>query len=527
MQFKKDGHFTIPFFETTNEEREQVYAEIRDNHQMRPSYLAMLILACLVATLGLLSNSTAVVIGAMLISPLMNPFLSAGLALAIGDWDLGKAAIRTIGLSILAAVLISALTVWLSPLKETNAEILARTTPNLLDLGIAFFSGCAGTYTLISRKGLTTIPGVAIATAVMPPLCVVGFGLQHLDKGIMLGAGSLFVTNLAAIVISAATVFLLASFRVAELPGRHWAASTRITISFFVLAVLAVPLATALIRAADKSQMRRRVEIALKGEVELDPSRARINPGLTFAENDGKLEIEATVRTTQYFSHSEVGAITRGLEQNLGRPVVLELDQVMVKHGGLADIQPASTVLPKVSESEALSRLTENYRKDVELAVSALGGKLDRFFITTDGQNVIRVEIQATIGSFPEDSLQDAARRVFEGPTGTNGATKSPSLVFRLRPSGSFQFRPEDLVSGRRQPVTPISNNLVQARAFLGADPELVVALEVEPSFTEGEIRKLTADLATALGITAERIIKPAEIGNRRALSTFLVRKIA
>jgi uncharacterized hydrophobic protein (TIGR00271 family) len=527
MQFTKDGHFTIPFFETTTEEREQVYNEVRDNHQMRPSYLAMLILACLVATLGLLSNSTAVVIGAMLISPLMNPFLSAGLALAVGDWDLGKAALRTIGLSILAALAISALTVWLSPLKETNSEVLSRTNPNLLDLGIAFFSGCAGTYTLISRKGLTTIPGVAIATAVMPPLCVVGFGIQHLDGRIIIGAGSLFLTNLAAIVISAATVFLLASFRATELPGRHWAASTRISISFVVLAVLAIPLAMALLKAADNSRMRQQVEKAVRAEIESDPGRARINSGLTFAEIEGKLAIEATIRTTRYFSHTEVGEMTRSLEKNFGRPVVLELDQVMVKHGGLADVIPVSPVSPKVTEVEALNRLADTYRKDVELAVSVLGGKLDRFFITTDGQNVIRVEILATIGSFPEESLQEAARRVFEGPGTKTGAPKGPPLVFRLRPGARIEIRPEDLVSGRRPSSTPVSTALIQPRAFLRADPEMVVALETDSAFTEIEVGKLTADLATALGISPERIIKTADTGNLRALSILLIRKVA
>lgn len=523
MRFQKDGHFTIPLFETTLAEREQVYAEVRDNHQMRPSYVTMLILACLVATLGLLSNSTAVVIGAMLISPLMNPFLSAGLALAVGDWDLGRAALKTVGLSIVVAVGMSAMTAWLSPLNDVNAEILSRTSPNLLDLGIAFFSGCAGTYTLISRKGLTTIPGVAIATAVMPPLCVVGFGLQRMDGRIMLGAGSLFLTNLAAIVISAATMFLLASFRASELPGRHWAASTRITVSFLVLAVLAIPLATALVQAADRSRLRNQVEASLRAELERDPARARINSGVTVEKRDGRLEIEATVRTTDYFSHAEVEVFHRLLEKAFGMPVLFELDQVLVKHGGLAEPKASESVGEKISETVALSRLTESYRRDVETAVSVLGGRLERYFVTTDGTTVVRIEIEATVPAFPVPEVLEAASRVLPE---RKGAATNPRLAFRLAPGGLFRISAADLAPDRARRNRPESPTATAARTFLSADPDLAVGAAFAEGFSEAEIRVLKENLSAGLGVAPNRVFAADAVPRgRRIVSVLVVRE--
>jgi uncharacterized hydrophobic protein (TIGR00271 family) len=520
MRFQKNGHFTIPLFETTLAEREEVYAEVRDNHQMRPSYVTMLVLACLVATLGLLSDSTAVVIGAMLISPLMNPFLSGGLALALGDWDLGKAALKTIALSVVVAVAMSAATAQLSPLNDVNAEILARTNPNLLDLGVAFFSGCAGTYTLISRKGLTTIPGVAIATAVMPPLCVVGFGLQRMDGRIMLGAGTLFITNLAAIVMSAAIIFLLASFRASELPGRHWAVSARITISFLALIVLAIPLAAALVQAAERSRMRNQVAATLRAEIERDPVRARLSAVPTVEKRDGGIEVEATVRTTDYFSHAEVEGFKRSLEKAFGMPTLFDLDQVLVKHGGLAEPK-APAAEEKITEAVVLNRLTESYRRDVETAVSVLGGRLDRHFVTTDGTAVVRIEIEATVRAFPSSDVLEAAARV---PPERKDAATNPKLVFRLAPSDAFRISIADLRRERAGNPIKIPQPLQEIRNFLDSNPDLDVRLVFEEGIAASEMQKVSEALPSELGVSTDRITSSET--TRRHLTLTIVKEM-
>ncbi len=180
-------------------------------------YWLQILFSAGIATLGLVLNSSAVIIGAMLISPLMGPILSAGLALATGDLILAFRAVTNLALSVLIAVGFAVLLVAFIPFKDGTAEIAARTSPNTLDLVIALFSGAIGSIATCRRvKGVvTSIPGVAIAVALMPPLCVVGYGIgvavsQSAATGLPIagGGGLLFLTNLVAITLMAMLVFV-------------------------------------------------------------------------------------------------------------------------------------------------------------------------------------------------------------------------------------------------------------------------------------------------------------------------------
>ncbi|PZV13004.1 MAG: hypothetical protein DCF20_16675 [Pseudanabaena sp.] len=196
----------------------EVYLEISQAATLRDiTYWLQILFAAGIATLGLVLSSPAVIIGAMLISPLMGPILSLGLALAVGDFVLLARAIVNLTLSCSVAVSFTILLVFMMPFKEVTSEILARTQPNTLDLGVALFSGAIGAIAVCRPiKGvITSIPGVSIAVALMPPLCVVGFGMGvafshnwmegiHISKG----GGLLFLTNLVAIAISSAVMFV-------------------------------------------------------------------------------------------------------------------------------------------------------------------------------------------------------------------------------------------------------------------------------------------------------------------------------
>ncbi len=175
------------------------------------SYALELIFSAGIATLGLVLNSPAVVIGAMLISPLMGPIMGAGLGLAVSDLYLGAKAFAGIVASVLASIAFSSFLVWLLPFHVATSEILARTQPNLLDLGVALLSGLAGSVVVCrggEGGGVTAMPGVAIAVALMPPLCTVGYGVgAGFDWAIISGASLLFLTNLVAITASAFVVF--------------------------------------------------------------------------------------------------------------------------------------------------------------------------------------------------------------------------------------------------------------------------------------------------------------------------------
>ena len=190
-----------------------VYISLFKATRFSVNYVLELLLSAGIATLGLVLNSPAVVIGGMLVSPLMGPILATGLSLAASDIYLGIKCLINLILSILLSVLFSAALVWILPFHSPTGEILARTQPNLLDLGVALFSGLAGSLVVCRGGhggGVTALPGVAIAVALMPPLCTVGFGIgSGLEWTIISGAGLLFLTNLAAIVACAFGVFLL------------------------------------------------------------------------------------------------------------------------------------------------------------------------------------------------------------------------------------------------------------------------------------------------------------------------------
>ncbi|WP_414623208.1 TIGR00341 family protein [Calothrix sp. CCY 0018] len=198
--------------------KEEVYLDICDSVSLRDvSYWIEVIFAAGIATVGLVLNSPAVIIGAMLISPLMGSILGNGLALAAGDVILALRAIIKLALSCLVAILFAVFLVSVLPFKEMTPEILARTQPNILDLVVALFSGAVGSLAVCKKpKGVaTSIPGVAIAVALMPPLCVVGYGFGialsvNMVNGLRVasGGGLLFFTNLVAITFTAMTVFL-------------------------------------------------------------------------------------------------------------------------------------------------------------------------------------------------------------------------------------------------------------------------------------------------------------------------------
>ncbi len=189
-------------------EQNEVVENIRKGVEFRGTNLWILMFAIVVASVGLNVNSTAVIIGAMLISPLMGPIMGIGLALGINDFELFKRSLRNFVFSVSISLVVSTIYFWLSPLTIVQSEILARTTPTIWDVLIASFGGLAGIVAQ-SRKDRTStvIPGVAIATALMPPLCTAGFGLASGEWSYFGGALYLFFIN--AVFIAFATFFIV------------------------------------------------------------------------------------------------------------------------------------------------------------------------------------------------------------------------------------------------------------------------------------------------------------------------------
>ncbi|GAA4359205.1 TIGR00341 family protein [Hymenobacter saemangeumensis] len=219
---------------------EAIVAGVEDGITFRGTNLWVLIFAILVASVGLNVNSTAVIIGAMLISPLMGPIVGVGFGAATMEVALIRRGLKNLFVAAGISLLVSALYFWLTPLTDAGSELLARTTPTTWDVLIALFGGAAGAVGLTRRARGNVVPGVAIATALMPPLCTAGYGLATAHWAYLFGALYLFFIN--CVFISLAT-FLVA--RILPLPVHTFVSSRRarqVQLSIWAVALLtAVP----------------------------------------------------------------------------------------------------------------------------------------------------------------------------------------------------------------------------------------------------------------------------------------------
>lgn len=241
-------------------DRAEVLAHVADGGALRPRYGFMTVMSCGIATLGLLQDSVAVIIGAMLISPLMGPIVQLGMALAVFDLHALRRALTTLGVGVAAALAVSVAIVALSPLKDATPQILARTEPTLFDLLVAVFSGLAGAYATITRKG-EAIVGVAIATALMPPLAVVGYGLALGNAEVAGGAFFLFMTNLLAIALSVMVMARWYGFALDDSPRQTWLQAVLIVAT---VGVLSLPLGVALRDIAARTGVEATVRATLE-----------------------------------------------------------------------------------------------------------------------------------------------------------------------------------------------------------------------------------------------------------------------
>ena len=428
-----------------NEERkEEIYLQISRSAALSDfSYWSQVFFSAGIATLGLALNSPAVIIGAMLISPLMGPILASGLALATGDLVLTSRAAIKLFVSCLVAILFAVVLVALLPFKEVTAEIAARTQPNTLDLVIALFSGAVGSIAVCKEvKGVvTSIPGVAIAVALMPPLCVVGYGV-----GIMLSLNSedgsriarggllLFLTNLVAIIFTAMVAFVALhidtrkvkkrvlewqqedheSMRVRELfakvpgveklriagslPGRFAA------IVITILLIL-VPLTQSFVHLKQevaKKQQENRIRIAATNLWEenfslMPDGEQRCYLGqLSLLDREGKLALLLRVFTIKPYTSEEKAEYTRLVAARLDRPVqsvALRLIEIPTVSSELLAKAQEETNTPIVDEGKhtpeilTIGQLQSNYAQELETILGALRlpppASLIDYYVTT------------------------------------------------------------------------------------------------------------------------------------------------
>lgn len=194
------------------EDFQTVHQEIEKNIVFKGTNLWILISAIIVASVGLNMNSTAVIIGAMLISPLMGPINGMGYGVATYNFDLFKRSLKNYTFALIVSLLTSAVYFFISPVSTAHSELLARTSPTIYDVFIALFGGIAGMLAMSSKLKGNVIPGVAIATALMPPICTAGYGLATLQTSFLFGALYLFTINTVFIAVGAMIIAQILRF---------------------------------------------------------------------------------------------------------------------------------------------------------------------------------------------------------------------------------------------------------------------------------------------------------------------------
>ena len=447
-------------------------------------FWSVLLLSGAIATLGLVLNSTAVVIGAMLVAPLLGPLLGLSLALAIGD---GRLALQT-GLTILlgaAGVIgLAAALVFFLPFQEVTPEIAARTRPTTLDLGIAVFSGLAGAVVTVSRERRlsASIPGVAIAVALIPPLGVAGFGIgTGLQWALIRGSLLLFGANLAGIVLSGMAAFLLVGMhrddvvetarrwhRQSELPGlagrvsrsRAFAqlrvfesARARLALVLAFAAAVAVPLTSSLREVLRETRVEQAVSAAAAALAA--DGRASVLSRDVAVGDDGS-RVRFRVATTAWIGDDERERVERAASAAAGEPVTVTLEQLIASDGDLdafADLLPTAPVTAPAPAAP-----------DPEPAPGAVFGQLEG-----------RVR-DALAGLALPDGVRVLGAEVVVG-------------------AGAPRVR---LAYGAARPLSPDAETVVarQAAARLGLDPAAVTAEPVALG-----LRPLPADSAALAGL--------------------------
>lgn len=219
-------------------DRDGTIITIKTNKRMRGANAWLLMCSIMIASLGLDLNSPAVIIGAMLISPLMAPILGIGLAVGTNDRETLLISLRHFLIAMLIALGTSMTYFWISPLDQITDEIQARTAPGILDVGVAVFGGLAGIISTTRKDKSNAIPGVAIATALMPPLCVTGFGIVNGDYGIAINSFYLFFMNSFTIAGTTYLIIRLLDFPFMSYVDPAEARKTRIRIAIFSILLI-------------------------------------------------------------------------------------------------------------------------------------------------------------------------------------------------------------------------------------------------------------------------------------------------
>ena len=276
------------------DKREKVLENIKSNISFRGANLWILACAIVIASVGLNVNSTAVIIGAMLISPLMGPIVGAGFALAIYDFELLKKSGKNLLIATIVSLIVATLYFYLSPFKVAQSELLARTSPNIYDVLIAFFGGLVGVIAITRVEKGNPIPGVAIATALMPPLCTAGYGLAMGNFSYFLGAFYLYTINCFFICISTFFILKYLKYKPIKTLNQRFEKQIRYGISVLIL-VMIIPSFYLAYSLLQENKYNQKVEQFISNEF-TDKGYTLIFKKVRFNTNPKKIELAFLIK---------------------------------------------------------------------------------------------------------------------------------------------------------------------------------------------------------------------------------------
>lgn len=352
----------------TPEARERARLRIIEPAEPTGAYYLLVCLSAIIATFGLLANSTAVVIGAMLVAPLMGPIFGIALSLATGDRRLLKVALLAEIVGIILAVGLPAL-IGLIPLRpDFGTEIVARTQPTIYDVLIALASGLAGAYALVDEKISPALPGVAIATALVPPLAACGLELAAGNWVSAWGAFLLFLINFIAIEFAAASVFMLLGvvvFPQGDNGSLLKAVISRLGISFIILLLATAFVTQTLINIIGERKLDKQIREVLTERLN-DYGGARLSD-IKYTETDTALEIRAVVITPQEFDPDRVATLEDTLQAEVDPNSHLIVRSVISK-----DSDRNGPVFVSAEELQERSEATQeaDYMNSISLVLS-------------------------------------------------------------------------------------------------------------------------------------------------------------
>ncbi len=316
---------------------------LMDDSELNRDYVVMTIGACIIATLGLLSDSAAVIIGAMLVAPLMLPIRGMAFGFLEGDVELIQEGVKALGIGTAIAIALSTALGMMLGLSEYGAEVWARSEPTLLDLGIAITAGGISGFAKVQPKISNTLSGTAIAVALMPPVCVIGLGLAQGKLGLSQGALLLYLTNLIGITLACMLAFWLtgyALFQKARKPLRY---------ILLITAALIFPLAISL------------VELVRQNRLEDDVRDVLVNGTLTFQRSElvdsdinwrtNPPEVRLKVYSTEPVTPKQVQLLEDYVEDRMDRELKLIFRVSEVEEVTRDEAQPASAE-PVTTEEE-------------------------------------------------------------------------------------------------------------------------------------------------------------------------------